>query len=124
VRDLQQRIARDVRGAWADSVTAYQHIAVADQLLNPAKLSLALARGRYNLGLSSIVELSQAQLNEAQAEIDVVNARYDYEDQNAALQYQAGQAATLNMYVRADRPLPETRYSSWSLCASTGPTAL
>jgi outer membrane protein len=90
VRNVQERIARDVRDAWADSVTAYQQIAVAEQLLNQAKLALALAQGRYNLGLSSIVELSQAQLNETQAEIQVVNAKYDYQDQNAALQYQVG----------------------------------
>jgi outer membrane protein len=90
VRNVQERIARDVRAAWADSVTSYQQITVADQLLNQATLALALAQGRYNLGLSSIVELSQAQLNETQAEIQVVNAKYDYQDQNAALQYQVG----------------------------------
>ena len=92
-RDLlnqQERTARDVRATWADSVTSYQQITVADQLLNQAKLALALAQGRYNLGLSSIVELSQAQLNESQAEIQDVNARYDYQIQNAALQYQVG----------------------------------
>jgi outer membrane protein len=90
LRNVQERIAQDVRAAWADSVTAYQQIAVADQLLNQANLALALAQGRYNLGLSSIVELSQAQLNQTQAEIQDVNARYDYQDQNAALQYQVG----------------------------------
>ena len=90
LRNVQERIARDVRAAWADSVTAYQQIAVADQLLNQAKLALALAQGRYNLGLSWIVELSQAQLNETQAEIQVVDAKYDYQDQNAGLQYQKG----------------------------------
>jgi outer membrane protein len=90
LRDVEERIARDVRESWADAVTAYQQIAVADQLLNQAKLALALAQGRYNLGLSSIVELSQAQLNETQAQIQVVNAKYDYQNQNAALQYQVG----------------------------------
>jgi outer membrane protein len=90
VRNIQQRIARDVRAAWADGTTAYQQIGVADQLLNQSKLALALAQGRYNLGLSSIVELSQAQLSETEAEIQDVNAKYDYRDQNAALQYQVG----------------------------------
>jgi outer membrane protein len=90
LRNEQERITRDVRAAWADSTTAYQQIGVADQLVNQAKLALALAQGRYNLGLSSIVELNQAQLSETEAEIQDVNARYDYQVQNAALQYQVG----------------------------------
>lgn len=90
LRNTQERITRDVRAAWADSTTSYQQIGVADQLLNQAKLALALAQGRYNLGLSSIVELTQGQLNQTQAQIQDVNARYDYDEQNAALQYQVG----------------------------------
>jgi outer membrane protein len=90
LRNAQERITRDVRAAWADSTTAYQQIGVADQLVNQAKLALALAQGRYNLGLSSIVELNQAQLSETEAEIQDVNAKYDYQVQNVALQYQEG----------------------------------
>lgn len=90
LRNEQELITRDVRDAWADATTAYQRIDVADQFVNQAKLSLALAQGRYNLGLSSIVELNQAQLNETEAEIEDVNAKYDYQIQNAALQYQVG----------------------------------
>jgi outer membrane protein len=71
-------------------LTAYQRIDVADQALNEAKLVLALAHGRYNVGLSSIVELSQAQLAEAEAEIQDVNAKYDYQIQHAVMQYQIG----------------------------------
>jgi len=90
LRNEQEGITRDVRDAWADSTTAYQQIGVSDQLVNQAKLALALAQGRYNLGLSSIVELNQAQLGETEAEIQDVNAKYDYQIQNAALQYQVG----------------------------------
>lgn len=90
LRDMQDRIARDVRVAWANAVTAYQRIGVANDLLNQAQLALALAQGRYNLGLSSIVELSQAQLNETQAAIQDVNAKYDFQNDNAALEYQVG----------------------------------
>ncbi len=90
LRNEQERISRDVRDAWADCTTAYQQIAVAGQMENQAKLALALAQGRYNLGLSSIVELNQAQLGETEAEIQDVNSKYDYQIQNAALQYQVG----------------------------------
>jgi outer membrane protein len=42
------------------------------------------------MGLGSIVELSQAELNETEAEIARTNARYDYQGQFAALNYQMG----------------------------------
>jgi outer membrane protein len=91
VRDLADRISRDVRIAWANSVTAYQNLDVTAQLLKQANLALNLAQGRYKLGLSSIVELSQAQLNVTQAAIENTNAQYDYQTQQAVLNYQIGQ---------------------------------
>jgi outer membrane protein len=90
VRDLQERIARDVRVAWSSSKTAFQNIDVTAELLREASLALDLAQGRYNLGLSSIVELSQAQLNLTQAEIENLNAKYDYQSIYAMLQYTMG----------------------------------
>lgn len=90
LRDEQQRVTRDVRVAWADSLTAFQRIGVSVQLMNDAKLALELAQDRYNLGLASIVELTQAQLNVTQAEIENLSAKYDYQTQYAALQYALG----------------------------------
>ena len=43
---------------------------VSEQLLAQANLALDLAQTRYKLCLSSIVELSQAQLQRTQAEIE------------------------------------------------------
>jgi outer membrane protein len=90
LRDVQDRIARDVRAAWADATTAFQRLGVTEQLLKQAALALDLAQARYNLGLGSIVELSQAQLNLTQAQIEQASAKYDYQIQNALLDYQAG----------------------------------
>jgi outer membrane protein len=90
VRDLQERIARDVRVAWSSSKTAFQNLDVTAELLREATLALDLAQGRYNLGLSSIVELSQAQLNLTQAEIENLSAKYDYQSVYATLQYTMG----------------------------------
>jgi outer membrane protein len=90
-RDLADRISRDVRIAWANAVTAYQNLDVTAQLLKQATLALDLSQGRYKLSLASIVELSQAQLNLTQAQIDNTNAKYDYQIQYAALTYQIGQ---------------------------------
>jgi outer membrane protein len=90
LRDEQQRIARDVRVAWAGANDAFQRIDVTAQFLRQAALAADLARGRYDLGLSSIVELTQAQLNLTQAEIENLNAKYDYQTANSALQYTIG----------------------------------
>jgi outer membrane protein len=52
--------------------------------------SAILAQARYNLGLSSIVELTQAQLNKTRNEIEQATARYEYQARIAALKYQTG----------------------------------
>ena len=90
LRDQQERVARDVRVAWAGAITAFQRIDVTAQFLRQAALALDLAQGRYNLGLSSIVELTQSQLNLTEAEIENLSAKYDYQTQNALLQYTIG----------------------------------
>jgi|SRR5581483_10093058 len=90
IRDEQERVARDVRVAWANATTAYQRIDVTAQFLKQADLARQLAQGRYDLGLSSIIELTQAQLNLTQAEIENLSAKYDYQSQYAALQYAIG----------------------------------
>jgi outer membrane protein len=90
VRDLEESIARDVRTAWANSQTAYQGLTVTAQLLQQATSALDLAHGRFELGLSSIVELTQSQLNLTEAEIENLNAKYDYQSLVAALQYSTG----------------------------------
>lgn len=88
LRDIRDRIARDVRTSWLNAKTAYDRLAVSQQLLDQANLSLNLAQSRYNLGLGSIVELSQAQLQQTQAQISSVGAGYDYRLALAVLQYQ------------------------------------
>jgi outer membrane protein len=90
LRNQQQIIVRDVRVAYGGAITAYQRIDVTAQFLRQAALALSLAQGRYQLGLSSIVELSQAELNLTQAEIENLSAKYDYQSQYAALQYTIG----------------------------------
>jgi outer membrane protein len=90
LRNLEDGIARDVRTAWLNAASDYQRLSVTDQLLAQANLALDLAQSRYKLGLSSIIELSQAQLNQTQAQIAQTSARYDYEAQISMLNYQLG----------------------------------
>jgi outer membrane protein len=90
LRDVQEGVARDVRVAWANAATAFQRIDVTAQFMRSAALALDLAHGRYDLGLSSIVELTQAQLNLTRAEIENLDAKYDYQSDYATLQYTLG----------------------------------
>ena len=91
VRNLRDVISRDVRTAVLNAQTAYQRIAVTQELLNQANFALDLASARYKIGLSGIVEISEAQLNQTQAEIANTNARYSYQTALAVVRYEIGQ---------------------------------
>src|SRR4029077_325409 len=86
--DLRNRISRDVRTSWLNANTAYERVSVTQQLFDQASLALDLAQTRYRLGLSSIVELSQAQLQQTQAQISNAQAGYDFRLALAILRYQ------------------------------------
>jgi outer membrane protein len=86
--DLRNRISRDVRTSWLAAGTAFDRVNVSEQLLAQANLALDLAQTRYKLGLSSIVELSQAQLQQTQAEIGNAQAGYEYRLALSVLRYQ------------------------------------
>jgi outer membrane protein len=90
LRDLQNRIAQDVRTSWLNAVSAYRRLSLTQQLLDQTTQAFDLAKGRYQLGLSSIIELSQAQLGLTEAQVEQVSAQYDYESQTANLNYQLG----------------------------------
>jgi outer membrane protein len=90
LRDQRDRTFRDVRVAWSGALTAYQRIDVSAQFLRQAALAMTLAQGRYDLQLSDIVVLTQAQLSLTEAEIGNLNAKYEYQSQYAALQYTIG----------------------------------
>ena len=91
VRNLRDTIARDVRTAVLNAQTAYQRIAVTRKLLDQSNFALDLATARYKIGLSGIVEISEAQLNQTQAEIANTNARYAYQTALAVVRYETGQ---------------------------------
>ncbi len=88
--DQENQIIRDVRVAYLNATTAFQKLALARELLQQAQLALDLAQSRYDLGLGSIVELSQAQLNLTNAQLADASAKYDYQSQRVNLSYQSG----------------------------------
>lgn len=91
-RDLRDRIVRDVRTSWLQANNSWQRMAVTAQLVQQANLAFNLASTRYKLGLSSIVELSQAQLQQTTAQIEDTSARYQYRLALSTLNYETGTA--------------------------------
>lgn len=88
--DERNNLARDVRTAWQQSQQAFERLAVTQQLREQANLGLNLAQSRYNLGLSSIVELGQAELAKTEADIADTDAQYQYRLTRLVLAYTVG----------------------------------
>jgi outer membrane protein len=89
-RALRDQVVRDVRTAWLNANTAMQRVTVTAELLKEANTALALAKTRYDLGLSSIVELSQAELQQTEAAIGNANARSQYNFAISTINFQTG----------------------------------
>ncbi|HMI49885.1 MAG TPA: TolC family protein, partial [Candidatus Saccharimonadales bacterium] len=88
--DLRNNLARDVRIAWEDVNRDYARLAVTSQLRKQASLALDLAQSRYNLGLSSIIEYSQAELQKTEADITDTDAVYQFHQSQRVLEYVLG----------------------------------
>ena len=88
LRDLKDRIANDVRTSWLNAITAFNRISVSQQFVNQTNLALDLSQARYKLGLSSIVELSQAQLQQTEAQIQFAAAKYQYRVAQSVLRFE------------------------------------
>ncbi|MBW4028673.1 MAG: TolC family protein [Acidobacteria bacterium] len=89
-RNLRNMIVRDVNTSWIAAKNAYQKVSVTAQLLKEANMAFGLAKTRYQLGLSNIVELTQAQLQQTSAQISNTNAQYQYRLSLATLNYEIG----------------------------------
>jgi outer membrane protein len=90
LQDLQNNVARDVRIAWLDTRKAYERLALTRQLREQASLALELAQSRYSLGLASMVEYSQAELQKTDADLQETDARYQYLLSQIVLAYRMG----------------------------------
>jgi len=90
VRSLEDNVIRDVRIAWLNVNTALQQLRTTEDLVRNATEAFTLAEARYQNSISSIVELSEAQLNLTSAQIAEANARYGVRIQQANLAYQIG----------------------------------
>ena len=90
LQDQETEAARDVYTAWTDAQAAYQAIGLSEQLVTSAQQAFQLSQARYQAGTSSIVEVSQAELQQIQAQIQGATSRFDYQVRRRALDYQRG----------------------------------
>lgn len=88
--DLQNSLARDVRQALLRIDTARRKIDVTSEMVVNTTRALQLAQARYRLGTSSIVELTQAELNDTEAKLEATSARYDYQVARSLLDFTTG----------------------------------
>ncbi len=90
LRGQEDNIARDVQVASLNLDYAWQRLALTDELLRNARESAELSQARFKNGISSIIELSQSELNLTSAQINAAGARYEYQIQRSALDFQLG----------------------------------
>ncbi len=90
LRDEEDNIIRDVQVTKLNLEYAFDRLPLTRQILQNANDALELAQARFNGGLSSIIELSQAELNQTSAQIAETTSRYDYQIQHSALDFQLG----------------------------------
>ncbi len=90
LQDFEDNVARDVRNSWLDTYNAYERLSVTQQLREQADLALELAQARYKLGLATIVEFSQAELQKTDADIQDTDAHYRYVVSQILLAYEMG----------------------------------
>lgn len=90
LRDEEDNIIRDVQISKLNLEYSYERLALTRQLLQNANEALELAQARFKGGISSIIELSQAELNQTSAQIAETTSRYDFHIQHSALDFQLG----------------------------------
>jgi outer membrane protein len=90
LRGFEDNVARDVRIAWLNLNNSREKLRTSQQLSRYAADAYQLAEARYKAGSSSIVELSQAQLELTSAQIGEAGARYDVLITESALNFAIG----------------------------------
>ncbi len=88
LRDVEDIIAKDVQVALLNTTNSLDKIQVTASLLQNAEHAYDLAEAKYKSGVTSIVELSQAQVAKLQAQLNHTTTRYEYQMNRLALDFQ------------------------------------
>lgn len=90
LQEVEDLIAKDVQVALLNTTNAADKINVTASLLANAEQAYNLAEAKYKIGMTSIVEFSQAQLSKLQAQINHTSATYEYQIDRLVLDFQTG----------------------------------
>jgi outer membrane protein len=90
LENQRQTVALEVRRAYLDHETARQQLIAAQAQQKAADLAVTTTQQRYQLGSSTLLELTQARAAQLQAASAVVSARYTLAFQKAAMSYYSG----------------------------------
>ncbi|MBP1778546.1 MAG: outer rane efflux protein, partial [candidate division NC10 bacterium] len=90
IQDLRQRIFLQVKSAYLDWEASLQRIHRAEQTVAASRGELDLAEKRYEAGLGSIIELTDAQRRFTEDEAGYINALADFSIAKAALTRDTG----------------------------------
>jgi outer membrane protein len=88
--DLANKVALEITDSYFGLQTAQQQIKVAEKEVESARSALTLAKERYRLALSSIVEVTTATTELLSAEVRLAEARYAVHANSMAVAYAIG----------------------------------
>lgn len=83
--DSRQRIELEVESSYLNLIEAGERIKSNEAAVRAAKENLDLANGRYQVGVGSIIEITEAQTLHTDAEIIQIQSVYDYKIAEAQL---------------------------------------
>ena len=81
----KQTVVQDVEQGYANLLSSQEKIKASRAAEASAKENLDLANGRYQVGVGSIIEVTDAQQTYVQAEVDYINSLYNYKISEAQL---------------------------------------
>jgi len=90
IDDLRQQIVLQVKRSYLDWKTSLDRIHQAEQTVEASSVELELATKRYDTGLGSIIELTDAQRRYTEDSARLVEARADFTVTHAALDRDSG----------------------------------
>ena len=90
LENLQQDIGLQVRQAYLDYLTDEKRLDVTEKQLRSAEQALEAEQERYNVGASTLVELTQARANFVQASSDRAEAKYNFLFRKRLIEYYIG----------------------------------
>ncbi|MEW6387798.1 MAG: TolC family protein [Thermodesulfobacteriota bacterium] len=89
---LSQDVSKEVDQSFLDLKTSWELIRATKKALEAARENFRLAQGRYRVGVGSIIEVTDAQVQYFQSDLRHVQALYDYRVNEAKLEKAVGKA--------------------------------